>query len=409
MKFQNFFCIVLCLFYFSIQVCGQEISATVVDNSAEVEFTVSDLQDLTNGGEYENAHYQVFLNYGDGNYLRSPELLDTEVTFIHEYLMIDNSYSPTALFIERKTSNPIPPPGIIAPRIIPEQDVVIEIDERLIEEPYNDYINYPSSMINYEDDKEFCRRLGIDHSHFLEDFNWSAFILGYRPIENLQGGLFLFYDNDDNVEELFEKFFSKGSKYGDYTIDGSRVEKRKASDFIISNPYEGQPVYSDVLYFPINNEEGSLDAEGDNTNYPEELRLFHYLKANEFKPGFDYKFLAILGSEIPKSTGESLVDSGIECRNFNWEEDNVFASNYVHEDFSIKTNNFTSKSEPLNFQYIDAVEYETKKGDPEDPNKIEITKICECEENGKYKATFKLTFCNISPVPTESATIYSKI
>lgn len=409
MNLRIIFITVILSFNLSFQMKGQTVTATEEANSSVVNFKVSDLQDLTLNN-HPDGHYQIFLSYGDGNYYRSeaemvfnkPEL---NVDYSHTYLNIVNTYNPTTLLIKRKSDNPPPPPPsfqVMPPDNQPNQVNITPSNPDNVEDP----ISYTSSMFEYSDDSTFCRRLAMKHSHFLEDGEWSAFILGYRPMQFTEGGLFFFYDNENSndIEELFTNVFSQGSKYGGYQMNTEDIESRNASSFIrdpndIDNT---KPIYDKVLYFPINADEGSIDVRANPQTIPEELRLFHFLKAKEFTKDFDYKFLAVLGSVRPDNKF---------CKEYNWNEDYDFLHNYIKPDINgnylIKTNSSTSEESPLSFHYLDAVEYTTKTGDPKDPNEILITKVCDCSD-GKYQVTFRLTYCNVSPVPTESATLFIK-
>ena len=347
---------------------------------------VINLQELDPQSSVDD-NYQLFIEYNDGNYHRGTDMkppFNVNTNFKHDYLpSLSGSvnYSPSAILFDRKTDNPPPFYGYTAAHQIASFPIPSGSGAL-------DPINYPASVIDYTGDADYCSALGMDYSPFLENGIWTAFVLGYRPPPG-NGALFFFYDDNKNqVGDQYEQETTKKSKYGSNNfLNGNVVQ-------LDVGPGYPNYDYDKVLIYFVQNGESTIDKLGDNNRGPEELRIFHYLKSKNLIPGNLNRFLAILTSS---------TDLG-SCADFNLARDNAFITDYISYDRDRRPRiNFSD----YGYYYVDAVQHEIKEGDPEDPNELSVKDICQCED-GKYQVTFGLKFCNISPFPTTSSTVYLK-
>ena len=311
--------------------------------------------------------------YGDGNfYWNTGEITPPRsYNYYHTYLQgtSDLTYNPVVLLIERKTDEPPPSSNMV----VPTGTISIPTGSSPA-----DFINFPTgthpAMI---DVVKTCQRVALEHSHYLEDGSWSAFILANYP--EVEGVLLFFYDQNADPELFENTTETYGPRYGARDLpDGSTREN--ASIY-------GTGIYRKVLRYDINSNHLGIDDPSDGK---EELRIFHYLlSTNDIETvTTPSSYMVILAGK--DSTG---------CSSANYDEDHDFVSNYVDP------GNLTISNGSETYFFIDADTIQIKHGDPKDPNSLKVTKICQCD-NGKYRVYFNLTFCNISPILTEGASIF---
>ncbi len=394
-----------CLFSIYIGLCAfnapqlKAQTVNAVQNQNNVTINISDLPAISNktNSPYP-AHFRAFIVFGDGNYLRSntwiPPQTTTQYSFTHTYLNAPGqpnsfNYNPIILLYERKTDDPPP----VANPVIPTPNTISVSSQNPI--TYTDFIDYPTPIINI--DTNGCRRVGLDHSHFLHDTSWSSAIVAYRPIE---GGKLLFYFEDDNGDprKIFEETttVSYGSSYGGITTDGNLVNHQIATTTYENSTVDmTKPYYQEVLIYDIPAIELGIDKVAG-TDTAEELRLFHFLKTFDISEGTNYSFMI-----IQATSDLSVANSLDSCISSNYNEDSLYTSNYVS---NINGNLRVGKS---TLYYYDADTIQLKTGDPEDPNQLTVIDICKCGPNRDiFQISFNLRICNISPFPAESASIY---
>lgn len=356
-------------------VCPQ-VSVTNVDETAT--FTVSGLDALSDDPNFVHPpHYQVFTMMGDGNFYWNSHEIDPSGSYVyyHPYFPYQSSalvYDPVVLLIERKTDDPPPSSNMVIPT------GTISIPS--VSSSPADFIHFPDSthpaIIDAADFE--CRRVGLKHSHYLEDTSWSAFILAHQPEKD--GVLLFFFDQNAGPPLFADNPATYGPRYGNVDLPDVAVSEA-ASVY-------GTGQYAKVLRYDIKSANLAIDNLSDGR---EEQRIFHYLLSRDSieKITTPSTYMVILAA----------TRQATNCSSPNFEQDSSFVSGYVNPD------DLTISNGSQTYYFVDADTIQLKHGDPKDPNSLVVTDICKCS-NGKYRVSFLLTFCNISPVPTKSASLF---
>ena len=383
--------------------------------------------------------YNAFMIFGDGNFSQINGSITPLTTFsiTHPYISLDEDkeYPVLAVLIDRKTSNEPPEEqqfvrpdgngtaGVEASGASPGGD-----DEILISA-------HPPMVISTTPFPE--RRMAMEFSHFwidpldglekyfLKERRISAFPIAYKPYDG-EGLLLFFYNNDlssdhfeymknypDLVSPLISAFGGHTLSYDDtgtdfpgtylpnyYGSTGLAMVSNKANSINIQNVenfYNNSvdPAYSFdkfkyVLPHTIDLMEGNTDITEN-----EELRLFHLIKTGnlDFLENKNHYFLAALYGphtsrplSITYSANYNQVKSDLEA----------IESNPISDFFDDRP-------------FIDAQLLGITHGEPDDPNKLEVTNICKCNGVNEYVVTFNLEFCNEDPDhPATGASIILK-
>ena len=108
--------------------------------------------------------------------------------------------------------------------------------------------------------------------------------------------------------------------------------------------------------------------------------------------------MAILATnDTPSGTLQSIASA-------NYEQDVNFISEYVESTGYYIVDSSEMPPDTLYFIDADTLMFASI-GEPVDPNKLIVDSICECGPD-QYRVYFSFEFCNISPFPTESSSIF---
>lgn len=370
------------------------------DNIATIQIPDAGLQPLsTLIPPPPDPFYQFFLVFGDGNYHYSAGQMypgtstsSTVYSITNPYLNVNNiEYRAEGFAIDRKSNNP-PPSKLIG--------VVQETPSPIAPTVGG---TAPTDMVNVKDfptnkspaildiKEESCKRVRLEHSHhFLEQEDWSAFIMAYHPMlsdvdpnKSPNEKLIFFYERPfKNQVWIHEPNYSVNANPKQLYDPGT--DKNSMND----------PLYANYIIHDISDIEFSFD---NLTDGKEELRKFDFLQAEEPIMGFvddrDYNFMVILATEDPSSSRD--------CAATNYAEDASFVGNYIDlgDDFKLTVPGL------VDYKYIDADTIKVKSGKPKDPNELKVVSVCECP-NGNYRVVFELEFCNISQFPTSASSLF---
>lgn len=365
-------------------------------------FTITDLDSLEpNLPKYEVApYYQMFFIYGDGNYYwRTKEMYPNaspppphEST--HSYLNCDGQYFPFAIAIDRKTDNP-PPRQII---IVNDSSLHINPASPFTPPDMINLANKSPALIDYIDPENLLtnpQRIRLDFSHFFERGRKSSFIVAYHPIlgdfPNRTPG---------NTRILFFPQFialsaDSSQTHAPYYGIRSPGEFSNAKIEPDSNYRDIPAMYEEtknnVLIYDIPGNNFLLDDWEDSI---EELRIFHVVHSVGQEDS-TYTFMAVLVSDVQPN--QALAQS-------NYQVDSGYLENFVDPISQFSLYNESTHSV---WYYLDADTIQLRSGKPKDPNHLWVSDICKrSAKEDEFAVTFSLQFCNTSPIPSTSASVF---
>ncbi|TNE65823.1 MAG: hypothetical protein EP344_02825 [Bacteroidetes bacterium] len=389
-------------------VSGQALDAVPGVPTETIRFQASALPDLYAFDDPVETHYpywQIFWMYGDGNHYYNegemgfsgsselpPPTLPYEST--HQYLSVALAYDPAAILIDRKTDTP--PPSVA--NIVYPNPGNITMPAPVAITPVGthpsgyDFIRFSStSPAQLPVDAGTCERVSLDISHYVDNERWVAFIPAFKPLAQ-PGKLLFFFDHNSGAPQFANTFQTFGPRYGPVDlVDNSLVQT--AASYAIP---PGSGTYGRVLEYDIPDNGGQSLWLIDNMNdgREEELRLYHFLRALSIPTGTPLQCMVVLVTNDPPADPAFSA-----CIDANYDNDQSFISDYVDANKQIRVRDSI-------YYYVDAARLQVEHGEPVDPNRLVVTKICECPGSNYYQVTFELTFCNISDWPTESASIF---
>ena len=373
MRYQFLFFQLICLFIsLSSDIKAQTFTSSDVDGGTHNgTLQIRDLELLTPLVADRDPFYEVFWIFGDGNFERVSDPIFTETppirTGLFTYCYEDNTYGygPVAILIDRKTPPDDPPDMIFG------GSAGIGANEII-----NDFI-----CATFPDDINILpgKRIHIDTSHFVRENRINAFIISYKPNPNpdIRGKIIFFFD-----EPLQDFFAYKGTHMPNYLDDESLADLRlmEPHGVVPASTFEVNPSgYKSAIVYNI--------LEGESSVGPEEKHLFHFILANDGIIEDDeknYRFLAVLVEDNVPNPGSP-----------------DYAEDFVDPDDGRKVPN---TGPPEDFIFVDEDVIEVKSGEPDDPNELWVTDICQCSEDD-FEVSFKLRVCNKGPVNADKAMI----
>jgi len=413
------------VFFFLIFGCcgafGQVVPSLEYEDkgSGMVEFTIDELVDLPSNIDKFNsaAYYQAFVMHGDGNF-EKVELVKNGDSYIYRYRDIENNYPAAVLMIARKDDGEEPPDPtemIIIPNNNSSTDStgvnVVSSNKNTGVSIVSNTAVSGSPLIPMITETGFSKlAIGLSHyfkggdTYFMEPKTVHAIPIAYKPTD--EGVLLFFYKRGANTVAEFEYYngipvrrplsedYNTGTLLSNYyqPVSNPRVNVFEEMDSITKSPTDKPNYLADngiklentlnydqwVAHFISKNEVDLLVNEvvppsGSSSNKGE-LRLFHFIKTNEFEDTDNAQFLVILYERA-------------DFANF----DNLFALNNLVGDPSNEPP-FPSMLEIDSFKFVDYALLEARKGEPDDPGGLIIEGVSPYQDD--YEVTFKLTFCN---------------